>query len=145
MNSSLQYANTELTSPYYMNHSFIMLPTYCEGTLRNFDTLKNYFLFSPLCAKTNRPLLIPIEYFQCVEGGATKCMYGRNFNLLYTDWMVDKLDNREPSPEETQILNHPLASQPHCNVDLYPRALEACPGRDEKFLDFLRDPVNRAH
>ena len=103
MNSRLQYANTKLTSPYCMKYSYIFQPNYCEGNLRNFDPYKNYFIFSLLYAKTNRPILVPIEYLQCVEGGATKCTYGHNFNLLYRDWMVDKLDNRQPSQEETQI------------------------------------------
>ena len=31
INSRLQYANTKLTSPYYMNYSCIMQPNYCEG------------------------------------------------------------------------------------------------------------------
>ena len=40
MNSRLQYANTKLTSP-YINYSYIIQPNYCEGTLRNFDPIKN--------------------------------------------------------------------------------------------------------
>ena len=118
MNSRLQYANTKLTSPYYMNYSYIIQPSYCEGTLRNFVPIKNYFIFSPLYAKTNRPILVPIKYLQCVEGGATKCAYGHTFNLLHRDRMVDKLDNWQSSQDETQIFNHHLALQPHCNVDL---------------------------
>ena len=98
---------------------------------------------SPLYAKTIRPILVPIEYLQCVEGSATKCAYRHTLNLLYRDWMADKLDNRQPSPEETQIFNHPLALQPHCNADLYPRALAACLARDPEFLAFFRDPDNR--
>ena len=47
-NSRLQYANTILTSPYCMNYSYIVQLNYCEGTLRNLDPRKNYFLFSPL-------------------------------------------------------------------------------------------------
>ena len=58
--------------------------------------------------------------------------------------MVDKLDNREPSQEETRIFNHLLALQTHCNVDLYPRALAACLARDPEFIAFFRDPDNRA-
>ena len=144
MNSRLHYANTKLTSPYYINHSYIIQPNYCEGTLRKFESLKNYFTFSPLYAKTNRSILVAIEYPQCVEGGATKCTHGQTFNLLYRDWMVDKLDNREPCREETQILNHVHALQPHCNVDLYTRALAACLARDPEFLAFFRAPDNRA-
>ena len=106
MNSLLQYVTTNLTSPYYMIYSYIIQPIYCKGTLRNFDPIKNYFLFSPLYAKTNCPILIPNEYLQCVEGGATKGMYVHTFNLLYTDWLTNKLHNRKPSTEEIQILNH---------------------------------------
>ena len=144
MNYRLQYANTKLTSPYYMNYSYIIQPNYFEGSLRNIDPVKNYFIFSPLYTKTNRHILVSIEYLQCVEGGATKCAYGHTFNLLYWDWMVDKLENRQPSQEEQQIFNHLLALQPHCNTDLYPRALAACLARDPEFLAFFRDPDNRA-
>ena len=137
INSRLQYANTKLASPYYMKYSYIIQPNYCEGTLCNFDPIKICFLFSPLYAETNRPILIPIEYIQCVEGEATKCMQGHTFNLLYRDWKADKLDNREPSKEETQIFNHLFALQPPCNVDLYSRAPAACLAREPEFLEFF--------
>ena len=144
MSSRLQYANIKLSSPYYMNYSYIIQSNYCEGTLRNFDPIKNYFIFSPLYAKTNRHILVSIKYLQSVEQGATKSTYGHTFNLLYRDWMADKLDNRQTSQEELQIFNHLLALQPHCNADLYPRALAACLTRDPEFLAFFRDPDNRA-
>ena len=144
MNSRLQYANTKLSSPYYMNYSYIIQPIYCEGTLRNFDPIKNYFIFSPLYTKTNRPILVPIEFLQCVEGVATKSTYGHTFNLLYSDLMVDKLENRQPPQEEQKIFNQPLALQPHCNTDLYPRTLAACVARDPEFLAIFRGPDNRA-
>ena len=134
MNSRLQYANTKLTSPYYMNYSYTKQPNYCEGTLRKFDPIKNYLIFSPLNTKTNPPVLVPIEYLQFVEEGAKKCTYGHTFKLLYRDWIVDKLENRLPSQEEQQIFNHLLALQPHCNTDLYHRSLAACLARDPEFL-----------
>ena len=58
--------------------------------------------------------------------------------------MVDKLDNRQPSQEETQIFNHILALQPHCNADLYPCAIADCLAHDLEFLAFFRDPDNQA-
>ena len=127
-----------------MNYSYIFNPTYCGITLRNFDPIKNYFLFLPLYRETHRPILVPIKYFQCVEEAAKKRMNGRILSLLYRDWMVDKLSNREPTPEETQILNYLLALQPHCNTDLGPRARVACLARGKKFQEFVRDPDNRA-
>ena len=144
MNSHPQYAYTKLTSPYYMNYSYIIQPKYCEGTLRSFDPIKNYFIFSPLYAKTNRPILVLIEYLQCVKGDATKCTNGLTFNILYRDRMADKLENCQPSQQELQIFNHLLALQPHCNTDLYHRALVACLARDPVFLALCRDPENRA-
>ena len=131
-----EYVSTKLTSPYYMNYSYIINPTYCEGTLRNFDPIKSYFLFFPLYAKTHRPILVTIEYLQCVERGAKKCMYGHTFNLLNRDWMADKLVNREPTPEETQILNHLFALQPHCNTDLYPVHFLPISQKTRNFRDF---------
>ena len=144
MTSSLQCANTKLISPYYMNYSYIIQPNFCEGTLRNFDPIKYYFILLTFYAKTNHPNFVPIKYLQCVEGGATKCMHGHTFNLPYRDWMADKLDNRELSQEETQTFNYLLALQPHCNIDLYPRALAACLMRYSEFLAFFHDPENRA-
>ena len=144
MNSRLQYAKTKLTSPCFMNCSYRIQLTYCKSTLRNFDPIINYFLFLPLYAKTNHPILVQIEYLQYVEGGATKCMYGHTFNLLYRDWMTDKLDDREPSAEEKQTLKHLLALQPHCNVDLFPHALATCLARNQEYLEFFRDADNRA-
>ena len=139
MNSRLQYSNTKLTSPFYMNYSYIIQLNYCEGTLRNFDPIENYFLFLPLYRKTNRPKLVLIEYLQCIEGGATKSLHGHTFNLLYSDWLSDKLHSREPTTEETQILNHLLVLQPQCNIELFPRALAACLARDQKlFFKFFQ-------
>ena len=71
-------------------------------------------------------------------------MYGNTFNLFYKDWITDKLDKRESSAEETQILNHILVFQPHCNVDLFPCAVAACLAHDQEVLVFSRDPDNWA-
>ena len=63
-------------------------------------------------------------------------MYGHTFNLLNRDWMADKLVNREPTPEETQILNHLFALQPHCNTDLYPVHFLPISQKTRNFWDF---------
>ena len=58
--------------------------------------------------------------------------------------MLDKLANREPTPEGTQIFNHLLALQSNCNSKLYPRALAACLAREKEFLEIFRDTENWA-
>ena len=139
MISRLQNANTKLTSTYYMNYIYIIQATYCEGTLRNFDPIKIYFLLLPLYAKTNRPLLVPIKYLKCVEGAVTKCMYVHSFNLLYRDWMTNKLDTQEPSAEETKTQPYSRAAT-IMQRQSFPCALAACLARDREFLEFFRDP-----
>ena len=126
-----------------MNYSYTINCT-CEGNLRNVDPIKNYSLFLILYTKAHTPILVPIENLQCVELGDTKCMCGHTFNFLYRDWMLDKLANREPTPEGTQIFNHLLALQPNCISKLYPRALATCLAREKEFLDFFRDAENWA-
>ena len=44
----------------------------------------------PLYARTQRPLPVPTEYLQCVEGGATTCMYEHTFSLF-----LPRLDCRQ--------------------------------------------------
>ena len=141
MNSRLQHANTKLTYPYYMNYSYIIKPNFCEGTLRNFDPIKNFL--SPL-RKDEPPHPRPDRISAMRRRRCHDLCLWHTFNLLYKDWMVNKLDNREPLQEEQQKFNHLLALQPHCNVDLYPRALAACLARDPEFLTFFRDQYNRA-
>ena len=46
-------------------------------------------------------MIVPIEYLQYGEGSATKCAYGHTFKILYRDWMVNNLDNRQPSQKSS--------------------------------------------
>ena len=142
VNSRLQYANSELILPYYLNYSYVINTNYCESTLHNFDAKKDCLLFSQFNARTHRPILVHIEHLQCGEGGATNCMYEETFNLLHMDWIIDKLENRDPTPEGSIKLLK--AMQPNCNTDLYPRALAACLSRDKEFVEFFRYLDNRA-
>ena len=48
MNSRLQYAKTNLTSPYDMNYSYVIKPNFCQGALRNFDPIKIFHFLPPL-------------------------------------------------------------------------------------------------
>ena len=105
--SRIQYAIPKLTSPYQKNYSYTVNSTFCEGPLCNFDSIIKSSLFSPLYAKTHRLIFVPIDYLQCVEGGAIKCMYEHTS-------MVEKLSNREPTLEEIHNLNRLLALRPYC-------------------------------
>ena len=56
--------------------------------------------------------------------------------------MSDKLNHHQPSSEESRILSHLLAMQPHCHTDLFPRVIAALLAQDQGFLHFFRDPDN---
>ena len=92
------------------------------------------FLLHPLYCKTHQPFLVPTKYLLYLKGDAANCKYGHIFNLLYRDWVMDKVDFWEPSSEGQQILNHRLVMQPNFNFDLYPQVLAACLARDMEFL-----------
>ena len=88
------------------------------------------------------PDTFPIEYIQCLERGATECMRGPTFNLLYLDSIVDNLANSEPTPEELNLRPYSGDEAPLQNW-LVPPAFAACHARDKEFLEFFRDPNNR--
>ena len=104
------------------------------------------FLWSikALCKSDNFDQQISLDAGGGDPHRSTPYPIGNTFNLLYRDWMADKLDNRQPSQEQTQIFNHLLALRPYCNVDLDARALAACLARDPEFLEFFRDPAKRS-
>ena len=92
----------------------------------------------PLYLVTPRTILVPIEYLRYIERKATKCMYGHTLNLLNCNSIAEKLANHTPWTEE-EIYSHLLAMQPHCNVDLYLRALAAYLTPGSEFREFFRD------
>ena len=60
------YINDQLTSPYFFKYAYTIKPQYMKGTLRNFDPIKNYYIFQPM-DNTERPLVIPIEALEPTE------------------------------------------------------------------------------
>ena len=57
---SYVHINDQLTSPYFLNYSYKLKWNYTIGTLRNFDPIKNYYVFQPKDAP-ERPLMVPLE------------------------------------------------------------------------------------
>ena len=49
MNTTKSYIhiNDQLTSPYFLNYGYKLKWNYTIGTLRNFDPIKNYYIFQP--------------------------------------------------------------------------------------------------
>ena len=60
------YVNDQMTSPYFMKFAYITKDKYMKGTLRNFDPVKNYYIFQPI-ENPERPFMLPIEALEPAE------------------------------------------------------------------------------
>ena len=60
------HINDQLTSPYFLNYGYKLKWEYTVGTLRNFDPVKNYYIFQPN-ESPERPLMVPIEALEPCE------------------------------------------------------------------------------
>ena len=105
----------EFTSPYCKNYSYIINPTYCEDTLRNFNLIKNSFLFSPLYARTNRPILVLVEDLQSVEGRKQSVCMGTLLTAstgteCWTSWQAESRHQWKHTSSTTSWLCNPTAT-----------------------------------
>ena len=89
-NSHLQYFNSKLTSPKHVNYSYIINSTHCEGTLHNFNPIKNYFFFLPLYAKTHKPKFV--EPQSVCMGTLLISSKGTGW---WTSWQISNQDQRK--------------------------------------------------
>ena len=60
------HINNQLTSPYFLNYGYKLKWEYTHGTLRKFDTIKNYYIFQSKDSP-ERPLMVPLEALQPCE------------------------------------------------------------------------------
>ena len=60
------HINNQLTSPYFLNYGYKVKWEYTIGTLRNFNPVKNYYIFQPK-EVPERPLIVPIEALEPCE------------------------------------------------------------------------------
>ena len=63
---SFIHINDQLISPQFLNYGYKLKSDYITGTLRNFDPIKNYYIFQPKYAP-ERPLIIPLEALEPCE------------------------------------------------------------------------------
>ena len=60
------HINDQLTSSFFLNYGYKLKWDYTIGTLRNFDPIKNYYIFQPKEAP-ERPIIVPIEVLESCE------------------------------------------------------------------------------
>ena len=105
---SYVHINDQLTSPYFLNYSYKLKWDYTIGTLRNFDPIKNYYVFQPKDAP-ERPLMVPLEAIEPCEEYHVYHLTGSVTNKAITN-RINFNNERKIPDTEREICNALQAS-----------------------------------
>ena len=105
---SYVHINDQLTSPYFLNYSYKLKWEYTIGTLRNFDPIKNYYVFQPKDAP-ERPLMVPLEAIEPCEEYHVYHLTGSVTNKAITN-RINFNNERKIPDTEREICNALQAS-----------------------------------
>ena len=105
---SYVHINDQLTSPYFLNYSYKLKWEYTIGTLRNFDPIKNYYVFQPKDAP-ERPLMVPLEAIEPCEEYHVYHLTGSVTNKAITNRLNFNNERKIPDTER-EICNALQAS-----------------------------------
>ena len=105
---SYVHINDQLTSPYFLNYSYKLKWNYTVGTLRNFDPIKNYYVFQPKDAP-ERPLMVPLEAIEPCEEYHVYHLTGSVTNKAITNRLNFNNERKIPDTER-EICNALQAS-----------------------------------
>ena len=97
------HINDQLTSQYFLNYGYRLKWEYTLGTLRNFDHIKNYYIFQPKKAP-ERPLMVPLEALEPCEEHHTYHFEGSVTNRAFINRI--QFNNEQKTTElEKEIQN----------------------------------------
>ena len=102
------HINDQLTSPYFLNYGYKLKWDYTIGTLRNFDPIKNYYIFQPK-ETSERPLIVPIEALEPCEEYHTYHLEGSVTNRAFIN-VIQFNNERKVTDIEKEIRNTVKAS-----------------------------------
>ena len=105
---SYVHINDQLTSPYFLNYSHKLKWNYTIGTLRNFDPIKNYYVFQPKDAP-ERPLMVTLEAIEPCEEYHVYHLTGSVTNKAITNRLNFNNERKIPDTER-EICNALQAS-----------------------------------
>ena len=115
-NTSRSYIhiNDQLTSPYFLYYGYRLKWEYTLGTLRNFDPIKNYYIFQSKDAP-ERPLMVPLEalepceeyHFYHLEGSVTNRAFTNKINFN-NERKITELEQELFNTVKASITNIPL-------------------------------------
>ena len=109
-NTSRSYIhiNDQLTSPYFLNYGYRLKWEYTLGTLRNFDPIKNYYIFQPKDTP-ERPLMVPLEALESCEEYHVYHLEGSVTNRAFTN-RINFNNERAKTELEHELCNTVKAS-----------------------------------
>ena len=129
---SYVHINDQLTSPYFLNYSYKLKWEYTIGTLRNFDPIKNYYVFQPRDAP-ERPLMVPLEAIEPCEEYHVYHLTGSVTNKAITN-RLNFNNERKIQDTERQICNALQASITETPLKEIVNLLGYYLSKDEYFL-----------
>ena len=109
------HINDQLTSPYFLIYGYKLKWDYTIGTLRNFDPIKNYYIFQPKEAP-ERPLIVPIEALEPCEEYHTYHLQGSVTNEAFSN-RIQFNNERKITETEKEIRNTVKASITEIPID----------------------------
>ena len=102
------HINDQLTSPYFLNYGDRLKWEYTLGTIRNFDPIKNYYIFQPKDAP-ERPLMVPLEALEPCEENHVYHLEGSVKNRASTN-RINFNNERKITELEQELCNTVKAS-----------------------------------
>ena len=93
--------NDQMNSPYFMKFAYIIKNKYMKGTMRNFDPVKNYYIFQPI-ENPERPLIVPIEVLEPAENYHTYHING-SVPAKPVKKFIEYIGSRRPTDQEREI------------------------------------------
>ena len=129
---SYVHINDQLTSPYFLNYSYKLKWDYTIGTLRNFDPIKNYYVFQPKDAP-ERPLMVPLEAIEPCEEYHVYHLTGSVTNKAITNRLNFNNERKIPDTER-EICNALQASITETPLKEIVNLLGYYLSKDEYFL-----------
>ena len=129
---SYVHINDQLTSPYFLNYSYKLKWEYTIGTLRNFDPIKNFYVFQPKDAP-ERPLMVPLEAIEPCEEYHVYHLTGSVTNKAITNRLNFNNERKIPDTER-EICNALQASITETPLKEIVNLLGYYLSKDEYFL-----------
>ena len=126
------HINDQLTSTYFLNYGYKIKWDYTNGTLRNFDPIKNYYTFKPKEAP-ERPLIVPIEAVEPCEEYHTHHLEGSVTNKAFSN-RIQFNNELKITETEKEIRNTVKASITGIPIDEIANLLAHFLSKDDQFL-----------